>query len=375
MLPHINLDGERPSLALQSRERFEEVAPLGQGGMGEVVLMKDHDIERAVALKRLLPQADLGSVLRFVDEIRVVGSLEHPNIVPVHDVGIDDRGRYFFMMKHLKGETLESIIERLKAGDRAAHERYTFTVRQQIFLGILNAISYAHGQRVIHRDLKPANIMIGPFGEVTVMDWGLAKRVGASELPLPAGQPIPLTQEAKKATGRDLYKTQVGMVMGTPLYMSPEQARGANEEVDERTDTYALTVILHEFISLEHYLDESKPVEQILEDVQTVKPRVITMKKHPAQSAIPADLAWFIDKGLEKDRSKRYQSVEEMIARLQRGFAGHIAIQCQRTFLKRVLQESARVADAHPIMVMAGALATMGLIVAAVVKSLLVLSG
>ncbi len=372
VLPHLQMEGERPSLALKSRERFEEVAPLGQGGMGEVVLVKDHDIERAVALKRLLPNADLGSMLRFVDEIRIVGSLEHPNIVPVHDVGIDDQGRYFFVMKNLKGETLEAIIEKLKAGDPEAHRKYTFTVREQLFLGILNAVSYAHGQGIIHRDLKPANIMVGPYGEVTVMDWGLAKRIGVKMIELPAGAPIPLTEEAR-STGRDVYKTQAGMIMGTPLYMSPEQARGEHHQIDQRTDTYALTVILHELMSLGHYLDEAKPVSEILQDVQTVKPSVFSMKKHPSQSVIPADIAWFVDKGLQKDPAKRFQSVAEMIARLQRGLEGCIAVQCQRTALKRVLHEVSRSADAHPVAVMAGGMAAIGLFMAALVKSLSVL--
>jgi serine/threonine-protein kinase len=278
-------------------------------------------------------------------------------------------------MKHLKGETLATIIERLQAGDPEAHRRFTFTVRQQIFLGVLNAVAYAHGQGVIHRDLKPANIMVGPFGEVTVMDWGLARRTGASEFPLPAGQPIPLRQEAGKSAGREIFRTQAGVVMGTPLYMSPEQARGAHDEVDERTDTYALTVILHELMSLYHYLDDTQPVEQILKDVQTVKPRVVSTKKHPTQPVLPAEIAWFVDKGLEKDRTRRYQNVQEMIETLQRGLGAHVAVQCHRTLIKRVLQEVATRADAHPIAVMVGGATVMGLFVAAVVKSLLVLGG
>ena len=181
VLPRVEWEGPHPKVKPSERHRFEELGLLGEGGMGEVVLAQDHDIERTVALKRLPENCDLGRVLRFVEEIRTVGQLEHPNIVPVHDVGVDANGRYYFVMKHLRGETLESIIARLKAGD--AHSRFTMQVRLQVFLSILNALAYAHQQGFIHRDLKPANIMVGPYGEVTVMDWGLAKRIRTPDRP------------------------------------------------------------------------------------------------------------------------------------------------------------------------------------------------
>ncbi|MGC4123233.1 MAG: serine/threonine-protein kinase [Myxococcales bacterium] len=369
VLPTVVMEGERPQVSTARRDRFEELSRLGQGGMGEVLLLKDHDIDRAVALKRLLPDADLSSVLRFVDEIRTVGSLEHPNIVPVHDVGVDEQGRYFFVMKHLKGETLEAIIEKLRAGDAAAHQRYTFSVRQQLFLGVLNAVNYAHKEGVIHRDLKPSNIMVGPFGEVTVMDWGLAKRLRGGKSELPAlversskGQP-PASPVSSSPSGRDrgAYATQMGDVMGTPMYMSPEQARGANDQVDERTDTYALSVIFHELMFLEHYLDPCQTLPEILDGVQTLKPAVFDLKPTPVQGMVPAEFRWFVDRGAAKDPAERYQSVDQMIDRLQRSLGGHIAIQCQFTLIKRALQELTRLADRHPMGVaalVAGAVAS-----------------
>ncbi len=193
VLPRVQWNGDRHDVVPFQRERFEEVRPLGQGGMGEVVLLKDNDIERLVALKRLPEATDVDRLLRFVEEIRTVGQLDHPNIVPVHDVGIDHLGRYYFVMKHLQGDTLESIIEKLRQGDRAAHAHYTFPMRVQLFIGVLNALAYAHRKGFIHRDLKPANIMVGPYGEVTVMDWGLARRIDTSgdtaQAPGSAGAP------------------------------------------------------------------------------------------------------------------------------------------------------------------------------------------
>ncbi len=114
VLPRVEWNGDQPNVLPSQRERFEELRRLGRGGMGEVVLLKDHDINRTVALKRMITGSSLDRVLRFVEEIRTVGQLDHPNIVPVHDVGVDEQGRYFFVMKHLEGDTLKSIITRLK---------------------------------------------------------------------------------------------------------------------------------------------------------------------------------------------------------------------------------------------------------------------
>ena len=348
VLPKVEY-GEQPKLSVSQRERYEEIAPLGQGGMGEVVLLRDHDIDREVALKRLPPNAGIDQVARFVEEIHAVGQLEHPNIMPVHDVGLDERGRYFFVMKRLKGQTLEQIIEKLRRGDAEAHAHYTFAVRQQIFLGILHAMDFAHKQGFLHRDLKPANIMVGPFGEVTVMDWGLAKRIHGPELPAAAAAPQAAT-DASVAPAVIKLHTLAGQVMGTPFYMSPEQVRGESDRVNERTDIYALTVILHELMYLDHYLEGRETLEDIGQGIQTVVPDLL--KKHPSQPLTPPEIAHFINRGMAKEPEDRFQSVEEMIARLQRGLAGSVMVQCPRTLIKRILQEVTSAADAHPFLSM-----------------------
>src|SRR5271165_4090995 len=133
-------------------ERYAKKRVLGAGGMGEVVLAEDRDIGRDVAVKYLTaPSNDAAALARFVDEIRVVGSLEHPNIVPIHDVGVDDANRYYFVMKHVEGETLEQIIEKLTAGDPQYLTRYTFTARVQIFIALLRALEFAHSRGYVHR--------------------------------------------------------------------------------------------------------------------------------------------------------------------------------------------------------------------------------
>src|SRR5262245_50351771 len=145
VLPRIEGDGADLRIVADLKRRYEPVKLLGTGGMGEVLLVNDQDIARQVAVKRLRPEIDDPTRLaRFVDEIRTVGRLEHPNIVPIHDVGVDGEGCYFFVMKYVQGQTLESIIKKLAAGDLEAHRKFTIERRIEIIGSVLNALAYAH---------------------------------------------------------------------------------------------------------------------------------------------------------------------------------------------------------------------------------------
>ncbi len=345
-------------------QRFVPVRVLGRGGVGEVTLVHDHDIDRPVALKRLHGDATSDELVhRFAQEIRTVGQLEHPNIAPVHDVGVDDHGRHYFVMRYVEGETLDAVISRLASGDPAAHRHFTFERRVEVFFNILHAIEYAHARQIIHRDIKPANVMIGPYGEVLMMDWGIAKKRGAPE---PAGP--------EAGDDDSLYRTRAGSLVGTPAYMSPEQAAGKVDEIDERSDIYSLCVLFYELMALQHYLPGRSSVPEMLAAICSDDHANPSRVPNAYQTPVPAELGWFIEKGLAKDPRDRYQSITEMIDHLHLVLSGQFAIQCPVTFMKRVGGSGVRFADRHPAAAMIGASALV-LIVAfamfAFVRSLL----
>ena len=332
-------------LVHEDSERYAKKKVLGAGGMGEVVLAEDRDIGRNVAMKYLNAPHDASALARFVDEIRIVGSLEHPNIVPIHDVGVDDSSRYYFVMKHVEGETLEGIIEKLQAGDAAYQNKYTFTARAEIFMALLRALEFAHANGYVHRDIKPANVMVGRYGEVMLMDWGVAKRRRAPE---ETGGEVAADDPSKSIKER-LFTTRRGAIVGTPAYMSPEQARGEIEKIDERSDVYCASALFYELMTLCHYLGEQTTLPALLSAIQTQPaPEAHKPLVHPAQGVAPAEYLHFAHRGLEKDPAARFQSVGEMIELLQATLDGRVKVQCPVTLTKRFTRELGRFTDRHP---------------------------
>lgn len=231
--------GDAPDLAGTRYVLLERVA---RGGMGVIYAARDEKLERRVALK-VLDVDDRGGELarRLVREAQVLARLEHPGIVPVHDVGALQDGHVFYTMKFVEGHRLDKHLESVQSTPD----------RLRLFLRICDAVAFAHARGVLHRDLKPANVMVGSFGEVLVLDWGLAKVLTDTSHSATTGDlEETIVEPARTEFGEATETTEFtattahGTVMGTPGYMSPEQARGDNAKLDERSDIFSLGALL-----------------------------------------------------------------------------------------------------------------------------------
>src|SRR5258706_10940777 len=201
-----------------------------RGGMGEVWRSYDSTIGREVAMKKLGSHRE-AALDRFVAEAQITGQLEHPAIVPVHDLGIDDNGSPFYVMKFVHGTTLKRAIQDFHSPELRARRRQVEMHRLlNIFIDLCHAIAYAHSRGVIHRDIKPENVMLGEYGETVVLDWGLAKVIDQPNIAGGSSSIHPI--------GGSSTLTGAGSVMGSPLYMAPEMAEGLTAQTDKRTDVY-----------------------------------------------------------------------------------------------------------------------------------------
>ena len=237
---------ERPAPAAPIANRYRVARRIGKGGMGEVMLARDEQVGRDVAIKRMRAADPTDrQVTRFLREASIQGRLEHPAIVPVHEIGRDTDNLPFFAMKKLTGITLAEILAD-KANGRDSQSKIgkeaRFTLQQilRAFVEVCLAVEFAHVRGVVHRDLKPDNIMLGDFGEVYVLDWGVAKIAGEHDDDF---------TDVDSTGGSGEHATQVGTTIGTPGYMAPEQIRGISNQIDGQTDVYTLGCLLFEILA------------------------------------------------------------------------------------------------------------------------------
>ncbi|MFN7697870.1 MAG: serine/threonine-protein kinase [Deltaproteobacteria bacterium] len=302
---------------IRFEERYEHRALLGEGGMGAVDLYHDRAIGREVAIKRIRPEASSrGALARFLREGRVEGQLEHPAIVPVHDLAENSEGTAFFTMKRVRGASLDDILDALATDAPDARARHGRRKLLTAFATVCLAVDFAHSRGVLHRDLKPANVMLGDFGEVYVLDWGLAKLLGApADLGEGREDSLPPVVDVGSLAEQ---KTLHGALMGTPGYMSPEQCRGEIDRLGPASDVYALGCILFEILHLEA-LHPGKGMAERLASTVTG----LTVDVPRARAAdVPPELDRLWRDAVAIDPCARIGSARELAERVERYLDG-----------------------------------------------------
>jgi serine/threonine-protein kinase len=294
-----------------SLDRYLLRRQLGKGAMGEVHLCKDGRIGRDVAMKVILPlaQSDAQARARFIREARVQGQLEHPAIVPVYDLGIDPGGSIFFTMKYLRGMTLAQVIRGLRHKDKEIVKHYSRRRLVSAFASVCLAVDFAHARGVVHRDLKPSNIMLGDFGEVYVLDWGIAK----------LKEPEPDRGIAVEDSLEEDVQTAAGKILGTFGYMAPEQALGRGAALDKRSDVYSLGAILFELLTLEPLIPKSTWNEMLS---TTLKGASANARERAPDKDVPPELEAVCVKATRLDAADRYASAREIHEAVERYLDG-----------------------------------------------------
>ncbi len=322
-------------------KRYTANKKLNQGGMKAIWEVDDHRTARKVAMaliqdSKIASEDDIDS---FLYEARLTANLQHPNIIPIYDIALDENGNPYFTMKALKGETLADIIKQLRSGNAEYRNRYTRTRLLGIFLKVCNAIDYAHTKGVIHLDLKPSNINVGDFGDVQVLDWGLSTLIthlneydgepvswhSIDDVSLEDGQT--LTRYLERTAKRHELKNVVG---GTPGYMSPEQAQGVPSDIDFQTDVYMLGAMLYEILTY-HCPIEGGTVKESLQ--RTVRGDFPPPAKRAPEQRIPPALAAIAMKALETDPADRYPNIATLIRDIQQYQEGFATIAENPTFV------------------------------------------
>lgn len=297
----VYIDARKPENKTERRlvtgEKFEE------GGMSLLMEAVDTNLLRRIAMKITRDEKikDEYELSRMVVEAQITAQLDHPNIIPIYELGIDKKDRLFFTMKKVQGKALYELINEKDLSARTDKDIFRLI---QILLKVCDAVSYAHSKGVIHRDLKPDNIMVGNFGQVYLMDWGIAllkgeKNEAVTRMDLP---------EIKKRKQYRIREEVQGNIFGTPCYMSPEQARGDLNDIDERSDVFSLGAILYEILTGAHPI----PGDTLRDMVINARICEIQPPDQKVDFPLPLGLVRITMKSMSKDPVERYQSVEQL---------------------------------------------------------------
>jgi len=314
---------------VEEARKYDVGEMVAKGGMGAILEAKDLSCRRTVAMKVMLTpeKASQAQVLRFIEEAQITAQLEHPGIVPVHELGADDSDRAYYTMKMVQGLNLDDVLKGIADGDKGIIAKYPLNHLLNVLMKASDAVAFAHSKGVVHRDLKPENIMLGEYGEVLVMDWGLAKVFAKST----GGQTSPAAGAGNEPTADaagieslrddesgDSLRTMDGQVMGTPMFMAPEQALGKVSEIDGRTDIYALGAILYNILTLRPPV-EGKTVNQLLLNVSkgritspaALSPSTVAEERKRSAASQAKSAKGLQQRALEASRKVRRGKVEE----------------------------------------------------------------
>lgn len=407
---------ERPTLGYsalpegvpQGITRYKNLNELGRGGWGFVVQAHDAQLDRQVAVKRIngdiAGNSDISS--RFLHEAKVTSQLQHPGIVPVHELGVAEDGAPYYVMKLLEGKTFRELINGVHRAKEKPLGGFSVELLNR-FVDVCNAVGYAHERRIVHRDLKPSNIMVGNFGETIVVDWGLAKRLDSETDPVMESdeQTLPVASYANSGTlftevdeedplpdevtldggsrmtpagshidsgtgdlplggttAPDGTNTRYGAVLGTPSYMSPEQSEGRLEAIAPATDIYALGVILYEVLTGKNPFRSG--------DVQTTLKRVKKGEYKPARAVnkqVPRPLAAICRKAMAYKPENRYHTAAEIVDDIQRFIAGEAVSTYQENLYEKSLRWCRRNKSLAASFLVSGVLLTIASVVFGIV--------
>jgi formylglycine-generating enzyme required for sulfatase activity/serine/threonine protein kinase len=324
--------------------RYKIEGELARGGMGAILKIWDEDLRRHLAMKVVLareapgargaPATDPRLLTRFLEEAQVTGQLDHPGIVPVHELGVDAEGRAYFTMKLVQGRDLLAIFDLVFQEQEGWNE----TRALGVLLKVCEAIAYAHEKDVIHRDLKPANVMVGSFGEVYVMDWGVARilvredahDIRIAERVVDDGRALPPATAVQTdrsdvrwaAPNSSLY-TMDGDVVGTPAYMAPEQARGEIEQLSPRSDVYSLGAMLYHLLARQTPYASSAGTGNMLDVLRAVRASPPAPLRELRRD-VPPELEAICDKAMARDPAERYADTLELADDLRAYLEGRV---------------------------------------------------
>jgi tetratricopeptide (TPR) repeat protein/tRNA A-37 threonylcarbamoyl transferase component Bud32 len=344
----------------EPHERYTLTRLHARGGIGQVWLARDAALGREVALKELRPERARDPMLwaRFLEEARITGQLEHPSIVPVYELARRADDQYpFYTMRFVRGRTLTEALRDYHNRRREGRaEPLELPTLLNSFVGVCHAVAFAHSRGVIHRDLKGQNVVLGDYGEVILLDWGLAKLIDHAEAPAPLVAPLPQGAEGREAT-------EPGQALGTPAYMSPEQAAGRTQEVDRLSDVYGLGAILYEILTGQPPFTGPR-TDELLRRVREEEPA----EPRRVNPQAPVALEAVCRKAMSKARDARYSSATDVAREVQR----FLADEPLSAYREPLAVRAGRWARRHRTLVAASAVLVLSAAVALAVGGVLV---